>query len=67
MGLFGGGKGGKGAGKPGEWFYCLKHHKVEEGPECAGRDRMGPYPSRDAADRAMATVAERNDEWDAKD
>ncbi len=22
------------AGKPGEWYYCLEHKKVEEGPEC---------------------------------
>jgi hypothetical protein len=21
-------------GKPGEWFWCLKHAAVEEGPEC---------------------------------
>ncbi|MDI5961636.1 hypothetical protein POF50_002450 [Streptomyces sp. SL13] len=63
MGLFS----GKPTGKAGEWYYCVKHHKVEEGPECAGRDRMGPYPSREAAANAMATVSERNDEWDAKD
>ena len=26
-------------GKPGEWYYCLEHQKVEEGPECP---RQGP-------------------------
>lgn len=33
-------------GKPGEWFYCLEHQKVEEGPDCPGKDRFGPYATR---------------------
>lgn len=51
-------------GKPGEWYYCLKHKKVEEGPECPGKDRFGPYASPEEARRAMETVAERNLQWD---
>jgi hypothetical protein len=51
-------------GKPGEWFYCLKHKKVEEGPECPARNRLGPYPTAEAASHALERVAERNDEWD---
>ncbi len=27
-------------GKPGEWYYCLEHQKVEEGPDCPGKDRF---------------------------
>ncbi|MDX3093505.1 hypothetical protein PV703_24615 [Streptomyces sp. ME01-24h] len=54
----------KPAGKPGEWFYCIEHHKVEEGPECPAKDRMGPYPSRADAERAMETAAERNLQWE---
>ncbi|MET9218063.1 MULTISPECIES: hypothetical protein [unclassified Streptomyces] len=54
----------KPAGKPGEWFYCIEHHKVEEGPECPAKDRFGPYSTREEAQRAMDTAAERNLQWD---
>ncbi|MGW0396173.1 hypothetical protein ACWDYJ_36030 [Streptomyces sp. NPDC003042] len=50
-------------GKPGEWYYCLVHKKVEEGPECPAKDRFGPYESREEANRAMETAQERNLEW----
>ncbi|PYC77838.1 hypothetical protein C7C46_17870 [Streptomyces tateyamensis] len=50
-------------GKPGEWYFCLKHQTVEEGPECAAKDRLGPYGSRAEAERALQTAAERNREW----
>ncbi|WP_030545139.1 hypothetical protein [Streptomyces albus] len=52
------------AGKAGEWYYCLKHGKVEEGPECPAKDRMGPYATRPEAEHAMETAAERNAEWE---
>jgi hypothetical protein len=50
------------------WWFCLKHHTVEddEGP-CPGKDRLGPYPTREAAEHALEKVAERNREWDAQD
>jgi hypothetical protein len=51
------------AGKPGEWFYCVKHSKVEEGPECPAKDRLGPYSSREEAGRALERAEERNEEW----
>ncbi|MEV7864999.1 hypothetical protein AB0P17_02590 [Streptomyces sp. NPDC088124] len=51
-------------GKPGEWYYCLVHQKVEEGPECPAKDRFGPYPNRQEAEHAMATARERNLEWE---
>lgn len=52
------------AGQAGEWFYCVKHHKVEEGPECPSKDRLGPYPTREQAQQALKSVAARNEEWD---
>jgi hypothetical protein len=52
------------AGKPGEFYYCLKHRKAEEGPECAGRNRLGPYATRQEAEHAIETVSERNRAWD---
>lgn len=51
-------------GKPGEWFYCLKHDTVEEGPQCPAKDRLGPYATPAEAGRALETVQERNVEWD---
>ncbi|MGY0062360.1 hypothetical protein ACWY4P_38480 [Streptomyces sp. LZ34] len=53
------------AGKPGEWYYCIKHQKVEEGPECRAADRLGPYPSRTEAEHAVELTAERNVEWES--
>ncbi|MBO3680646.1 hypothetical protein [Streptomyces sp. NEAU-YJ-81] len=51
------------AGKPGEWYYCIRHQKVEEGPECRAADRLGPYASPEEAAHAMETARERNEEW----
>ncbi|QNP73043.1 hypothetical protein IAG44_28845 [Streptomyces roseirectus] len=51
-------------GKPGEWFYCLEHRTVEEGPDCPGKNRFGPYPTRKEAEHAMQTARERNLEWE---
>ncbi|MFF7139827.1 hypothetical protein ACFZB5_01140 [Streptomyces nodosus] len=52
------------AGKPGEWYYCLVHQKVEEGPECPAKDRFGPYATRREAGHAMDIAQERNEEWE---
>ncbi|TFI23396.1 hypothetical protein E4P36_26720 [Streptomyces sp. 4R-3d] len=52
------------AGKPGEWYYCLQHKRVEEGPDCPAKDRFGPYASKREAENAMETAAERNQEWE---
>lgn len=54
----------KPAGKPGEWFYCLKHKKAEEGPECPAKDRFGPYATKAEAEHAMDTAQQRNRDWD---
>ncbi|MBU7599358.1 hypothetical protein JGS22_017485 [Streptomyces sp. P38-E01] len=53
----------KTTGKPGEWYYCLKHRKVEEGPECPAKDRLGPYESREEAAQAVQIAHERNVKW----
>jgi hypothetical protein len=34
---------------------------------CPGKDRLGPYPTAEAAARALETVQRRNEEWDAQD
>ncbi|WP_335931932.1 hypothetical protein [Streptomyces sp. PTD5-9] len=51
-------------GRPGEWYYCLRHQKVEEGPDCPAKDRFGPYASPEEARHAMDIARERNTEWE---
>lgn len=62
MALFKRGRGT--AGRPGEWYYCLHHGKVEEGPECPAKDRLGPYDSPEEAARALETAHERTAAWE---
>ncbi|WP_028661006.1 SPOR domain-containing protein [Nocardioides insulae] len=51
-------------GEPEEFFFCLKHHRVEGTEGCRGKDRLGPYPTRAEAEHALEKVAQRNDEWE---
>jgi hypothetical protein len=46
------------------YYYCIKHHAVEGPDGCTAIDRLGPYPTREDAERALETVKERNEEWD---
>ena len=46
------------------FYYCLKHRAVEEKDGCPASDRLGPYPTRAEAERALERVAERNEAWD---
>ena len=46
------------------YYYCLKHHAVEGAVGCKAKDRLGPYPSHEEAERAQEKVAERNAAWD---
>jgi hypothetical protein len=47
-----------------EFWYCLKHHRVEGKDGCKNADRLGPYPSEAEASRALEKTQERNEEWD---
>ena len=49
------------------WWFCLKHMAVEPDEGCPGKDRLGPYPTREAAANALETARRRNEEWDAQD
>ena len=50
-----------------QWWYCLRDNTVEDTAVCPGKDRLGPYPTREAAEHALETVQRRNEEWDAQD
>jgi hypothetical protein len=49
-----------------QWWYCLRDNRVEDTDVCPGKDRLGPYPTREAAEHALDTVRRRNEEWDAQ-
>ncbi|MDI2128601.1 hypothetical protein [Yinghuangia seranimata] len=53
-------------GRAGEWYYCVRHNKVEEGPECRALDRLGPYATRSEAEHALELVRERNEAWEGR-
>ena len=39
-----------------QWWFCLRHNTVEDTPTCPGKDRLGPYPTKEAAEHALETV-----------
>lgn len=47
-----------------EWYYCLEHGTVEPRFGCRITTRLGPYPTREGAAKALETVDERNRAWD---
>ena len=48
-----------------EYWFCLTHRAVEpRGEFCSANDRLGPYPTRTDAERALEKVKERNAAWD---
>ncbi|HEX7525814.1 MAG TPA: hypothetical protein VF327_05865 [Gaiellaceae bacterium] len=51
-----------------EWYWCLDHRAAEPaGTACPPDRRLGPYPSRDAAEHWKDTVDARNEKWEAED
>ena len=50
-----------------QYWWCLSHERVEEDHDCPGSDRLGPYPSREAAQNWKDRAEARNDAWDAED
>jgi hypothetical protein len=49
------------------WYFCLRHKTVEHGPGCPGRERLGPYNTKEEAEHALETAKRRTEEWDAQD
>ncbi|MBS42243.1 MAG: hypothetical protein CMH83_03505 [Nocardioides sp.] len=54
---------GRGGDAP-EFWFCLKHHRVEGRDGCPNKDRLGPYATQAEAARALESVEENNDAWD---
>lgn len=50
-----------------DYYYCLTHQSVERGAGCRAADRMGPYPSAEAAAHWQQSVEARNEAADERD
>lgn len=53
--------------RAGEFYYNLETGEVEEGIVSDWTRRMGPYPTREAAEHALDTAARRTEAWDESD
>jgi hypothetical protein len=51
----------------GEFYLNTRTGEVEEGKVSGSLNRMGPYPSREAATEAFERAADRNEAWDEAD
>ncbi|SDN58006.1 hypothetical protein [Allokutzneria albata] len=49
------------------WYFCLKHHTAEQGKTCRGANRMGPYPDKATAERALEIARQRTERADEQD
>ena len=49
---------------PREYFYCTKHQAVEGTEGCRAKHRLGPYKTREEAEHALQSAAERTKAWD---
>ncbi|WP_430333098.1 hypothetical protein [Rhodococcus sp. ACT016] len=50
-----------------QWYFSLSDGSVSQGKSTNVFDRMGPYPDRESAERALQTAAERNKAADDAD
>ena len=50
-----------------DFWWCLKHAQVEEGPGCPNNERMGPYASHEEAAGAIERARARTAAEDARD
>lgn len=50
-----------------EFFYNTETGQVEQGKQSSWTHLMGPYPTREAAQQALATARSRSASWDEED
>lgn len=49
------------------YWYNVKTGEVEDGPQSFSKDRIGPFATREEAEHALETYAQRNRAWDEAD
>lgn len=47
-----------------EWYYCVEHETVEPKFGCRITTRLGPYATREEAEKALERVERRNEAWE---
>ncbi|MDQ6755105.1 MAG: SPOR domain-containing protein [Actinomycetota bacterium] len=50
-----------------QYWYNVKTHQVEEDAQSDWTQLIGPYISREEAEKALEKVRSRNESWDAGD
>jgi hypothetical protein len=46
------------------YWFCLRHHTVEEEQGCRSADRLGPYDTAEDAAQALERARERTEAWE---
>ena len=49
--------------EPDAWWYNDRTGEVERGPQSLAHERIGPFVTREEAERALEIVAERARRW----
>ncbi len=50
-----------------EYWFNTETRQVEEGHQSDWRNLMGPYPTREQAERAVQSAREKTERWDRED
>lgn len=51
-----------------DWYWCQKHETAEQGSDaCRALNRLGPYPSEEAARNWKERHESREDRWEEQD
>ena len=50
-----------------EYYYDTRTGEVGRGPSGSWSHRMGPYPTREEAEKALETARQRSEAWDEED
>jgi len=51
-----------------DWYWCFVHQRPEAAAEaCRAEDRLGPYPTAEAARNWRATRDSREEAWKQQD
>lgn len=51
----------------GDYWFNTRTRQVEEGHQSDWTDLLGPYDTREQAERALDTARERTEKWDAQE
>lgn len=49
------------------WWFCLTHLIVEEGPGCPDESRLGPFATKEQAETVLERMKARTQIQDAQD